>query len=210
MQQKPKANSVVTHSMQDGKIVFNVLGAGSFAFDPDKASAENRARAMIHGFVQRISDGAARLRDTKTGQSATASDKMAYMKRIADHYQSGATEWRLTETSSGKRGVDAGLVIMAMIRALAGVKDVDAAERIFAQQVTLGKFPDRDSAIKAWAESRQVADAIKVILAERAAASANLDADAMLAELGLDPSEEFPDGDDESDESEDNPEDQPE
>lgn len=185
MQSKPKANSVVTHSMQDGKVVFNVLGAGSFAFDPDKASAENRARAMIHGFVQRISDGAARLRDTKTGASASVEEKFAMMKRIADHYQSGATEWRLTETPT-KRGVDAGLVIMAMVRALAGVKDVDAAEAIFSKQVALGKFPDRDSAIKAWAESRQVADTIKVILAERAAAAANLDAEAMLAELGVD------------------------
>lgn len=195
MQTKPKANSVVTHSMQDGKVVFNVLGAGSFAFDPDKASAENRARAMIHGFVQRISDGAARLRDTKTGASASAAEKLTMMQRIADHYMSGATEWRLTETSSGKRAIDAGLVIMAMTRALAGVKDVDAAERIFAQQVTLKKFPDRDSAIKAWAESRQVADAIKVILAERAAAAANLDAAAMLAELGM--------GDDDSDDDQD-------
>ncbi len=199
MQTKPKANSVITHSMQDGKIVFNVLGAGSFAFDPDKASAENRARAMIHGFVQRISDGAARLKDTKNGASATPAEKMGFMKRIADHYMSGATEWRLTETSTGKRSVDAGLVIMAMIRALAGVKDVDAAERIFAQQVTLKKFADRDAAIKAWAESRQVADAIKVILAERAAAAANLDADAMLAELGLD---DESDDDDETGEDE--------
>jgi hypothetical protein len=124
---------------------------------------------------------------------------MGFMKRIADHYMSGATEWRLTETSTGKRSVDAGLVIMAMIRALAGVKDVDAAERIFAQQVTLKKFADRDAAIKAWAESRQVADAIKVILAERAAAAANLDADAMLAELGLD---DESDDDDETGEDE--------
>lgn len=197
MQSKPKANSVVTHSMQDGKVVFNVLHAGSFTFDPDKASAENRARAMIHGFVQRISDGAARLRDTKTGASASPEEKLAMMQRIAQHYMSGATEWRLVESSGAKRAIDAGLVIMAMIRALAGVKDIDAAEAIFAKQVTLGKFPDRDSAIKAWAESRQVADAIKVILAERAAAAANLDADAMLAELGLDPSEEFPNGDEE-------------
>jgi hypothetical protein len=185
MQTKPKANSVVTHSMQDGKIVFNVLGAGSFTFDLDKASAENRARAMVHGFVQRISDGAARLRDTKTGQSAQPSEKLAMMQRIAEHYMSGAIEWRLTEAAPAKRGVDAGLVIMAMIRALAGVGDVEAAEAIFAKQVALGKFPNRDAAIKAWSESRQVADAMKVILAERAAAQANLDADAMLAELGM-------------------------
>lgn len=201
MQTKPKANSVVTHSMQDGKVVFNVLGAGSFAFDPDKASAENRARAMIHGFVQRISDGAARLRDTKTGASASPAEKLTMMQRIADHYMSGATEWRLTETAV-KRGPDAGLVIMAMIRALAGVADVDAAEAIFTRQVSLGKFPDRDSAIKAWAESRQVADAIKVILAERAAAAANLDADAMLAELGMGEDEGDGEDDDQDDTTE--------
>lgn len=183
MQTKPKSNSVVTHSMQDGNIVFNVLGAGRLVFDPNRVSAENRARAMIHGFVQRISDGAARLKDTKTGASASPEEKLAMMARIAEHLMSGTTEWNLRAAPATPKGPDAGLVIQAMIRALAGVPDVDAAERVFAKQVALGKFASRDEAIAAWAKSRQVADAVKVILAERAAAAANLDAEDMLAEL---------------------------
>lgn len=190
MQTKAKSNSVVTHSMQDGNIVFDVLGAGKLVFDPNKVSAENRARAMIHGFVQRISDGAARLRNTETGQSASPSEKLAMMQRIADHYMSGAAEWNLRAAASPK-GPDAGLVIMAMTRALAGVPTVEAAEAVFAKQIAMGKFATRDEAIATWAKSRQVADTIKVILAERAAAAANLDAEDMLAELRV--------GDDESD-----------
>jgi hypothetical protein len=190
MQTKPKSNSVVTHSMQDGNIVFDVLGAGKLVFDLNKVSAENRARAMIHGFVQRISDGAARLRNTETGQSATPGEKLAMMQRIADHLMSGTTEWNL-RASAAPKGPDAGLVIMAMVRALAGVPTAEAAEAVFAKQVELGKFASRDEAIAAWAKSRQVADTIKLILAERAAAAANLDAEDMLAELGID--DEAPD-----------------
>lgn len=192
MQTKAKSNSVVTHSMQDGNIVFDVLGAGKLVFDPNKVSAENRARAMIHGFVQRIVDAGARMRDPKTGASASPEEKLASMKRVVEHYMSGTTEWNLRAAPAASKGPDAGLVIMAMIRALSGVPTVEAAERVFAQQVAKGKFASRDEAIAAWAKSRQVADAIKLILAERAAEAANLDAEDMLAELAMEDDEDAP------------------
>ena len=92
---KVKSNSVMTVKQMDGKLVFAFLGAGEFAFDPDKASAENRARAMMYGFKQRIADGAALSRDTETGKAATPEEKMAEARKIADHYMTGSTDWAL-------------------------------------------------------------------------------------------------------------------
>lgn len=177
MQEKVKSNSVVTHSMQDGKIVFTVRDAGKLTFDPDKVSAENRARAMIHGFVQRISDGAALSRDTTTGLSATPEAKLARMQLIADHLQSGATEWALRVAAP--REDDAGLRLQGIMRGM-GV-DLDAAEKLVAGLATKRGI-DRDAAIKIWAASDKVARAIVEIKAERTAKGAT-DADALLAEI---------------------------
>lgn len=194
MQTKAKANSTITHSMQDGKIEFRVLNAGSFTFDPDKVSAENRARAMIHGFVQRISDGGALSRNPDTGLPATPADKMARMQRIADHLMSGATEWALRVAAAGQP--DSGLTLMGIMRAL-GI-DLETAEaRLAKMAAKLGV--DRAACIKRLGEAPDVIKAIGEIKAERAAAGTKVNASDLLAEMDDDES------DDESDE-EDTPE----
>ena len=199
MQTKAKANSTITHSMQDGKIEFRVLNAGSFTFDPDKVSAENRARAMIHGFVQRISDGGALSRNPETGLPATPADKMARMQRIADHLMSGATEWALRVAAS--QGVDAGLTLMGIMRAL-GI-DLETAEaRLAKMAAKLGV--DRAACIKRLGEAPDVIKAIGEIKAERAAAGTKVNASDLLAEM--DDDEEGGDedsGDEDSDDEED-------
>ena len=178
MQTKAKANSTITHSMQDGKIEFRVLNAGSFSFDPDKVSAENRARAMIHGFVQRSSDGGAQSRNPDTGLPATPADKMARMQRIADHLMSGATEWALRVAAS--QGVDAGLTLMGIMRAL-GI-DLETAEaRLAKMAAKLGV--DRAACIKRLGEAPDVIKAIGEIKAERAAAGTKVNASDLLAEM---------------------------
>ena len=199
MQTKAKANSTITHSMQDGKIEFRVLNAGSFSFDPGKVSAENRARAMIHGFVQRISDGGALSRNPETGLPATPADKMARMQRIADHLMSGATEWALRVAAS--QGVDAGLTLMGIMRAL-GI-DLETAEaRLAKMAAKLGV--DRAACIKRLGEAPDVIKAIGEIKAERAAAGTKVNASDLLAEM--DDDEEGGDedsGDEDSDDEED-------
>jgi hypothetical protein len=177
MQTKAKANSTITHSMQDGKIEFRVLNAGSFTFDPDKVSAENRARAMIHGFVQRISDGGALSRNPDTGLPATPADKMARMQRIADHLMSGATEWALRVAASQP---DSGLTLMGIMRAL-GI-DLETAEaRLAKMAAKLGV--DRAACIKRLGEAPDVIKAIGEIKAERAAAGTKVNASDLLAEM---------------------------
>lgn len=104
MQTKPKANSVITHETDGRLIRFNVAGAGTLVLDMEKVSPENRNRATIHGFVQRVSDGAAKTRDPVTFKAAPASDKFAAMKAIVDHLESGTSEWRLAGAERGPSG----------------------------------------------------------------------------------------------------------
>ena len=117
MQSKPKSNSVVTHQVAaDLTITFNVRGAGEFTFDPLACSQAVRERAMIHGFIQRIADGAALGRDPETGLPATPQAKMARMQRLADHYASGTVDWNV-KVAAGERQTrtsESSLVIAAI------------------------------------------------------------------------------------------------
>jgi len=96
MQSKAKSNSVITTSIdEDGNIVFNVRGAGSLVLRMDQVSQECHNRAATHGWVQRISDAAALSRDAANGQPATPQAKYDAMSGLVEHYNGGATEWRL-------------------------------------------------------------------------------------------------------------------
>jgi hypothetical protein len=96
----------------DGILTFHVRGAGDFTFDPMSASTKCRARAVIHGFIQRISDAAA------AGKSPA--EKFTKMKTIADHYASGSDEWNVKATPRGPKAPDANI-----LRAMAEVLGSD-------------------------------------------------------------------------------------
>ena len=132
---KVKSNSVMTWKQVDGKLVCTVVGVGDIAFDPDKASAVNRARAMMHGFKQRLADGAALVRDTETGLPATAQEKFDSIKRLADHYESGSDDWALRTAEPRTEG-DGTWLCKALV-ALAKAADIPAAEakvQLFAEK----------------------------------------------------------------------------
>ena len=176
---KVRANAVVTCTKMDGKLIFKVKGCDeAITFDPDKVSAENRARAMIHGFIQRISDGAALSRDATTGQPALPEAKFARMKILADHYMSGSTEWAIRVAAP--QGFDAGLVVRAIIHAaINGAKTPDDVEALVALTIKTGKAADRDAALKFWAGTDKVIAAIAALKA----AAAPRGADDVLAEM---------------------------
>lgn len=173
---KKRANSVITVTRFDNKLTFAFTGVGQFVFDPDRCSAENRARAMIHGFEQRIRDAAALSVDRDTGKSATPQEKFDAAKRISDHLTSGATEWNLKPAASS--GVDAGLTLMAIMRVFK--KTLDEAETVLAATMTKKEI-DRTAALKLWAGSKQVAQAILDIKSERLQSTE--DADDLLDEI---------------------------
>lgn len=175
MQTKPKANSIITSAIIEGNIEFTVLNAGKIVFDPAKVSAENRARAMMHGFIQRISDGGALSRNPDTGLPATSADKLARMQRIADHLTSGATEWAL-KTAAPRD--DTGLVLMALMRVRK--LDVDGANALIERMMAKAEL-DRKAVIANVAKNPDIIRTIGDIKAERAAA--NTIAADLLAEM---------------------------
>lgn len=128
---KMKSNSVVAVTQYDNKLTFTVKDVGAFTFDPDKASAINRAKAMMHGFKQRISDGAALARDTETGLSATPEAKFVRMKQIAEHYMAGGDDWELRVAAP--KGEGDGTWLCKALVALGKARDVaHAEERVLA------------------------------------------------------------------------------
>jgi hypothetical protein len=182
---RKKENTFTAMTIVDGKLVFSFPHAGlpSFTFDPEKASATNRARAIKMGFKQRISNAAALSRDTETGESASSEEKRANMLRMAEHLESGSDEWEL-RVSVGPKKDDPGLLRAAIMRAT-GKDEAGVAALIVATMAKRGV--DETAALKVWQDAKQVITAKAEIIAERAAAKAaaskGQDADDLLAEM---------------------------
>lgn len=96
-----RANWTIAHKIEGQLVKFSVKGAGELVLDVAKVNAANRAKAEMHGFVQRISDAAAMARDSKTGASATPQQKFEAMKRLVEHYVSGSSEWSPARSTEG-------------------------------------------------------------------------------------------------------------
>lgn len=101
---KAKSNSIITHEVAGALIKFRVLDIGELVLDLSKVHAENAARALSHGFIQRVADAAAISRDTKTGKSASPRDKFEAMEELVNHYNSGSAEWRLARAEGSGFG----------------------------------------------------------------------------------------------------------
>lgn len=173
MQTKPKANSVITHEVNGNVILFHVAGAGTLALDLSKVHADNVQRGAVHGFIQRVSDGAAMSRDPDSGKPATAADKAARMAAIIAHYESGAADWSMRGQGTGDTG---GLLFRALVRYAItdkGASDGDA--RKWAKGIMDSTDKDEKKALILSKSIKPHADAIR--------AEAMPDADATADEL---------------------------
>lgn len=186
MQSKPKVNSIITHTLSDDKcvITFTVKDAegpgrpGRFTFDVTKAHADMQHMAAVHGFVQRISDGAAMSRDRETGKPATPAEKMARMQAIADHYASGADTWAMNRVAGGGEGRGQGpSIVVRAFAALQGMSVADALARVREQA------EKQRTTTKAYLKKLATAKAIIDKVAELRAAEASADGDELLANL---------------------------
>lgn len=176
---KARAGSIISTQRMDGKLIFNVAGAGTLTLDPDKVSAENRSRAMYHGFEQRVRDAGALLRNPDNGATASPADKLASMARIVEHLMSGATEWTI-KTGVGAKGDDTGLTIMALMRVKGwGIDQANAQ----VDKIALAKGLERKDVLANLAKNPDIIRAVGEIKAERAAKSA-IDAGDLLDEMG--------------------------
>jgi hypothetical protein len=165
---KKRANSVYTHSSINGVQVFDFGTLGRLTFDAEKVSAVNRTRAMTFGFKQRIVDAAA-LKANQTTGTTSAADKMAEMKRVIEHLESGGDEWNMKARADG--GTDSGLVVQAVMRHFGWT--VDEAN---ANIATMG---ERDAVVKSLAKDPAIIRLMADIRAERAPKPA----DSMMARL---------------------------
>jgi hypothetical protein len=109
---KKRANSVITTSIDGDVMRFAVLGQPTLQLDIVLVSEQNRSRAMLHGFKQRVSDAAAIPADMQTGKPASPREKWEAMKAIVDHLNSGASEWNIKRAEGGFGGV--GIVLQAV------------------------------------------------------------------------------------------------
>lgn len=176
METKRKSNSIITTARDDrGNPTFTVLGVGTLTLHLDRIHADNRAYAEVHGWGQRIPDGAALARDTKTGKPATPREKYDAMARLVAHYESGTPDWSMVREGVG----DTSLTIRA-IAEVSGVTPREARERVeraaAAQSITVEK-----ALATVRANSQPVRDAMDRMRGEGASA----DAGAILNALGV-------------------------
>jgi hypothetical protein len=179
---KRRANSAYAFSKVDGKLVFDFGAVGKVAFDPEKASAENRARAMLHGFKQRIIDAGA-LEAGADGKVDVVA-KFAEMARVADHLMSGSSEWNVKATGEGVGA--SSLVSQALVK-IGKFADVVAANT-WVKSVADTKFGGEMKKARDFLATAQVVrDGIRLIEDERAAerikANPTLNPDDMLNEI---------------------------
>ncbi len=96
-----------------------------------------RAESMGYGMEVRLTRAAAIERDTKSGKPATAAEKHAAIKRLADHYASGTDAWAMASGGGGGLSADTRALIEALSTALGlpldvieeRVRDMTTAER---------------------------------------------------------------------------------
>ena len=174
--------SIISTAFDSGVISFVVEGAGSFTVDLTALSDDLRQRALIHGIVQKVSDGAAIPKaDLPSDPSEIAAVKFEAMQSIADRLIAG--EW--SKRTGDGAGPVAGIIYRAfeewaMARAKAAKKTLTPAEcravydaKDRAGQLALRNVPE-------------IGAIIERMKAEKGNASTRqVDTDGLLGELGL-------------------------
>lgn len=176
---KKRVNSAYTFAVVDGKQEFNFGAVGKLTFDPALVSAENRARAMMHGFKQRIIDNAA-IKAEDNGR-VNVQAKFDAMKQIIDHLESGAADWNVKQAARAT-GPDVGLLIRALIE-MGKTATVEAANVLF-ERLAVKREITRDEAVKLLWDAKDVGLKVAELRAE--AKTGKVDADDLLDDLESD------------------------
>lgn len=118
---KAKSNSVITTAMDGQVIVFHIKGAGELRLDMATAHDKVRERAMIHGFIQKVSDRAAIPFNKETNQYATPAEKLEAMRGLVDHFMSGTDQWQPTRAEgSGRKPGGLDSILLAAVAEATG------------------------------------------------------------------------------------------
>lgn len=77
------------------QIQFTFEGCEPLTFDAAKADPFNRARAEMHGWLQRLGDAAAIEKSAENGYKVTDAMRRQAIEPLIAHYQSGNPEWSM-------------------------------------------------------------------------------------------------------------------
>lgn len=181
---KQRSNSAYIFSLRDGKLVWAYPGIGELVLDPDKVSATNRARFIVHGMKQRVNDAAAL--DAGADGKVDPQAKYAEMQRMIEHLESGTEDWNI-RPSAGSTG-PASYVTQALV-ALGTYQGTDVSTpelaNAFVKRVADApklKLGGEMGKARKWLEanSRLIRDKIAEL---RAAETPAIDADSAMGEL---------------------------
>ena len=190
-ERKQRSNSAYVFAVKEGKLTWTFPEIGTLVFDPDKASAINRARAMVFGFKQRINDAAAL--DADASGKVDPKAKFAEMERMIAHYEAGGDDWTLKPQADKGAGsmVTQALVALGTYQG----RDVSDTEKANAFVKAVAEAPKLKAQLKGemakargWLEanSKQIREKIAELKAAQAPA---VDADAELEALMGEPTE---------------------
>lgn len=182
-QRKQRSNSAYIFSNEDGNLVWAFPGIGKLVLHPDKVSAVNRARFIVHGMKQRVNDAMAL--DAGENGKVDPRAKFEEGQRMIEHLESGTDEWNMRASAASG---PASYVTQALIaiKAYQGrdVSDPDKANAFVREVAEAPKLKLGGEMGKArkWLEanSKVIREKIAEIHAAQAPA---VDADAELANL---------------------------
>lgn len=146
------------------ELVWEAADGRSVTLHVDRASKENQAYAVLHGFKQRGSDVMA------LGKGASDSEKLAELTAIVSHIESGSADWSRRVVGAPRISANRGLLIMALAKLAPGKEAAQAA-------AVEGFTNDEIAALLQRADIKTVADQIMV---ER---TANVDTSALLTDI---------------------------
>ena len=176
-----ETTQMISVSVMDGNLVFDVVNIGKIILNPAKISAENRSRAMMtRSLKDRVIDAAALSRDKETGASATPEEKAAAMQRIVDHLESGSPEWNIKGAPKVDSETIGQWVARAMVH-LGKARDLDHAKARIQAYANKAHGGQMGPARKKLAEAGDIAQAILELKA--AAVKTDISSDDLLGEM---------------------------
>lgn len=146
------------------ELVWEAADGAQVTLHVDRASKENQAYAVLHGFKQRGSDVMA------LGKGASDADKLAELTAIVAHIESGSADWSRRVIGAPRVNANRGLLIAALARLAPGKSEKQTA-------AVEGFTNDEVAALLQRADIKTVADQI---MTER---TAGVDTSALLNEL---------------------------
>ena len=175
-----RKNSIISSAYEGDTLTFTVEGAGEFSVNISELSDDIRNEALVHGLRQKVSDGAAIPKDQLPENPVEAARlKFAAMSDIADRLRNGEWSARWGDGSAPVAGI-----IYRAFEEWALARAAEKGATLTPEQVRASYDAKDRSAQLALRNVPAIADIIARMKAERGGA-ANVDADAILADLGI-------------------------